>query len=402
MRDEIEDWLDKVSGKDWVWYAKRLSANDTGATDSHQAGIYIPKQVLWMVFPSMKSGSNPDANFFATIMPYGESRDLRAVWYNEKTRNESRITQWNRPARILEPDQTGGLVLFSFRVGEAGSDSVEARIWLCQNEAEELAVEDRIGGVEPGVGVVHHPAGTVSEITSPVLEPLRAGCALADTEIPSDWLSDFPSGQVLVERALSIMPATKEHSDTPSDTRLLVRRECESALFYSVERAFVLPRIKTGFTRVDEFVDFANSITNRRKSRAGKSLELHLKEIFREEGMNFSHGEISEDRKKPDFLFPSTAAYRNDSWPDGKLRMLASKTTCKDRWRQILNEADRIKTKHLVTLQQGVSENQFNEMKSAGVVLVVPKSLHESYPKSIRSQILSLECFIAETKTICG
>jgi len=398
MRNEIEDWLDKVSGKEWVWYARRLSANDSGATESHQAGIYIPKQVLWMVFPSMKSGSNPDACFSATIMPHSECRDLRAVWYNKKTRNESRITQWNRPGRILEPDQAGGLVLFSFRMNESGADAREAEIWLCQNVAEEIAIEDRIGDVEPGMGVVHHPAGIVSEIASPVLEPLRTGCALTDSEIPTDWLSGFPSGQVLVDRALSMMPATNEYPDT----RLLARRECETALFYSVERAFVLPRIKTGFTRVDEFVDFANSITNRRKSRAGKSLELHLKEIFKEEGLRFSHGETSEDRKKPDFLFPSTAAYRNSGWPDSKLRMLASKTTCKDRWRQILNEADRIATKHLVTLQQGVSENQFNEMKSAGVVLVVPKSLHESYPKAIRSQILSLESFIAETKEVCS
>ena len=47
--------------------------------------------------------------------------------------------------------------------------------------------------------------------------------------------------------------------------------------------------------------------------------------------------------------------------------MLAAKTTCKDRWRQIINEADRIKLKHLITLQEGVSEAQFREMQEAGV-----------------------------------
>ncbi len=39
--------------------------------------------------------------------------------------------------------------------------------------------------------------------------------------------------------------------------------------------------------------------------------------------------------------------------------MLATKARCKDRWCQILNEADRIERKHLLTLRQGVSESQF-------------------------------------------
>ncbi len=74
--------------------------------------------------------------------------------------------------------------------------------------------------------------------------------------------------------------------------------------------------------------------------------------------------------------------------------MLAAKTTCKDRWRQILNEADRIQVKHLLTLQEGVSENQFKEMTEAGVKLVVPRALHDSYPKDIRQNLLSLKEFI--------
>ena len=57
--------------------------------------------------------------------------------------------------------------------------------------------------------------------------------------------------------------------------------------------------------------------------------------------------------------------------------MLAAKTTCKDRWRQILNEAARIDVKHLLTVQEGVSSPQFREMKEEGVRLVVPKTLHK-------------------------
>ena len=80
--------------------------------------------------------------------------------------------------------------------------------------------------------------------------------------------------------------------------------------------------------------------------------------------------------------------------------MLAVKTTCKDRWRQILNEADRIPNKHLLTLQEGVSETQFAEMRRAGVTLVVPKPLTKSFAKAIQPHLVSLETFIREAHKV--
>ncbi len=78
--------------------------------------------------------------------------------------------------------------------------------------------------------------------------------------------------------------------------------------------------------------------------------------------------------------------------------LLASKTTCKDRWRQVLNEADRIKTKHLFTLQQGISKNQLEEMYKYDVCLVVPKPYLKSFPESFRERILTLENFVNNVK----
>ena len=82
-----------------------------------------------------------------------------------------------------------------------------------------------------------------------------------------------------------------------------------------------------------------------------------------------------------------------------KIKFLAAKTTCKDRWRQILNEADRIKTKHLFTLQQGISKNQLTEMYKYNVQLIVPKQYKNSFPKEFRDRIASLEDFIDFVKS---
>ena len=75
-------------------------------------------------------------------------------------------------------------------------------------------------------------------------------------------------------------------------------------------------------------------------------------------------------------------------------------TTCKDRWRQILNEASRIETKHLLTLQEGISENQFREMSEAGVQLVVPLPLVGKYPESVQPYLQSLESFIGDVRLL--
>jgi hypothetical protein len=80
--------------------------------------------------------------------------------------------------------------------------------------------------------------------------------------------------------------------------------------------------------------------------------------------------------------------------------MLAAKTTARDRWRQILNEADRIGTKHLLTLQEGVSETQYAEMRTANVKLVVPAPLLSKYPNSVQPELVTLESFVAELRTL--
>ncbi len=77
---------------------------------------------------------------------------------------------------------------------------------------------------------------------------------------------------------------------------------------------------------------------------------------------------------------------------------LGAKTTCKDRWRQIVTEADKIPNKHLFTLQQGISAQQLEEMAAANVTLVVPKPYIKTYPKEKQDSIWTLQKFIAFAK----
>lgn len=110
---------------------------------------------------------------------------------------------------------------------------------------------------------------------------------------------------------------------------------------------------------------------NRRKSRVGKSLEHHLACIFTQNHLVFEEQAVTENNKKPDFLFPNAECYHNLQFPADDLIVLGAKTTCKDRWRQVLTEADRVEVKYLFTLQQGISKNQLREMHDSRLTINV-------------------------------
>lgn len=181
----------------------------------------------------------------------------------------------------------------------------------------------------------------------------------------------------------------------------------EERLFRILERQIVKKQLLRGFGEagddVDFFIRFSLSVQNRRKSRVGRAFENHLAEVFKACSLFFEQGggkNTTEHNGKPDFLFPSFAAYREQSFSEKSLRLLGAKTTCKDRWRQVLSEGNRVKEKHLVTLEAAISESQTNEMKASGLQLVVPLPLQQTYTPQQQSWLLSLADFIEEVKSL--
>lgn len=406
---DLTDWLDDFTGPSIVWYVKRLSGNDTLANGSHQAGPYIPRSFLFDIFPAINRTDikNPDLRFDVYIDSHADHRTARAIYYNNKFhenpkggRNEARITGFGGgSSALLDPESTGALTVFAFVLDDTGA-ARECHVWVCRHETEEDLVEDRIGPVEPGKWAIWSPDRAAQpSLFQPQATP-RASCWLDPGEIQPSWLTRFPTGAEIIRKAVELRGDTA----LDPDHRLIRRRDCEFEIFRSVEEAVELPGIRAGFTAIDDFISRAQSILQRRKSRSGRSLELHAREILIEErlreDLDFAHGPESDPGRRPDFLFPSQTAYRNPAFPSAQLRMLAVKTTCKDRWRQILNEADRIPVKHLLTLQEGVSEGQFREMTEAGVQLVVPVPLVSSFPKSVQPHLQSFESFIGDVRLL--
>lgn len=211
----------------------------------------------------------------------------------------------------------------------------------------------------------------------------------------------FPRTSVFSELARNSLRDVSPYEE-PDET-LLKWIEQEEKLFKRLERHFVSKRIELGFrndgtTDVEGFIQFSLSVHNRRKSRVGYALENHLEEIFKAHNLTYSRTQITENKSKPDFMLPHINNYYDLTFPETRLTMLGVKSTCKDRWRQVLAEANRINNKHLFTLEPGISENQTDEMQANHLQLVLPKRLHETYRPAQQSWLMDLSSFIQMAK----
>ncbi|MEQ1635999.1 MAG: type II restriction endonuclease [Methylococcales bacterium] len=98
-------------------------------------------------------------------------------------------------------------------------------------------------------------------------------------------------------------------------------------------------------------------------------------------------------RRKPIFCFRDMPNH-NPAFNPLNLTILGVKSTCKDRWRQVLAEADRIEHKHLLTLEAAISSNQTDEMQTKNLQLVLPQRLHDSYSETQRVWLMDISSFI--------
>ena len=208
----------------------------------------------------------------------------------------------------------------------------------------------------------------------------------------------FPTTREFSNYARSTLQDINAQDD--QDGVLMAWMEREEILFRTLERYLISDRISQGFTGdssaemdVEGFISFSLSVHNRRKSRVGLALENHLEQLFRECDIQYTRGAVTENKTKPDFIFPSITAYRNAAYDPLKLTMLGVKSTCKDRWRQVLPEANRINEKHLLTLEAAISTNQTTEMAAHGLQLVLPRGLHETYTTSQQAWLMDIADF---------
>lgn len=362
-------------------FCRFITANDVNLT-SHQAGFYVPKEAAPLLFdePGVR-GSNKD-RFVRIHWQDDFYTDSRFIYYGTGTRNEYRITRFGQNFPFLTADYVGSLLV----ICQLDRDFYSAYVLEHDEDIEEFFSAFKLSAEKTN----HFISGAIEANPDEKLNRLMADIVLRE--------NDFPATDVMSHYARKVYNDAFEVSDrnilADPDKFLLKWYDTESQLFYRFEEKVYQPIYTAPFDHCQSLIDFSNKILNRRKSRAGKSLEHHLSNIFTTAELRFDEQAVTEDRKKPDFLFPGAAEYHDFFFPADDLTFLGAKTTCKDRWRQVLNEADRIDVKYLFTLQPGVSSNQLREMKHEQVVLVIPEANRTCFAEEYRDDLFSLNQFI--------
>ena len=371
-------------------FCKFLSANDTGATGGHQSGILISKSAVRMLFTiqELEQAGIPKRT---VKIKWQDDFETESSFTYYESKNELRITRFGRGFPFLKPEQTGALFVFTKQTDTDYSG------YFLETDEEIQEFLDTFG-ISPTETNSLIDTGKVSAETQE---------KLAIQEFISGLEVDFPSSEIMSAAARTIEEKAYDHAEyivTNPDEKIIRWTNMEYTLFRALEYARYGEIITKGFHSVDEFVRMANAVLNRRKSRAGKSLEHHLSAIFDGNEIEYSSQAVTEGNKKPDFLFPSQEAYHDVNFSVEHLVSLAAKTTCKDRWRQVINEANRLRDrpKYLCTLQQGISSSQMDEMQAENVILVVPRPYINTYPKDRRDRIWTIFRFVEYVKTIEG
>ena len=382
MSEILNSAVQSVRQSKAAW-CRFITGNDTGTTGSHQAGFYMPKCASSLLFDEPgRKGENKEK-----IVQIKWQDDFTTEscmkYYGQGTRNEYRITRFGRGFPFLQDDNVGDLLIIAKFTEEdyagyvlSSDDDIEqffAEFNLSPGETNQLI--DVEGLIKPDEKIMQFMQSFV------------------------DLYDNFPETRQMAlgardcyNRAYNI--SEKLLQSKPDDI-LINWVDTEYRLFKFMEEKLYSDIKSKPFASIDDFIQSANAILNRRKSRAGKSLEHHLADIFTHNELIFEEQAVTEDNKKPDFLFPNGECYHNLEFPTDDLVVLGAKTTCKDRWRQVLTEADRVDVKYLFTLQQGISKNQLKEMHDSRLTLVVPRKYIDSFPKEYQSEISDLSGFIA-------
>lgn len=371
-------------------YCKFMSANDSGETGGHQVGFLVSKSAREIMFTEDEVKKNHIFKRNVKIRWHNDfCTDSCFTWYESK--NELRITRFGRGFPFISPEYTGAL----FVLVQNTRDDYDAFI---------LNTEDEIQTYLDNFGLTPAETNRLVEVNAVSHADIEKK---AFARFIGGLVEEFPASKEMSVAAQNIFYQLHLNSkmavENP-DRILLEWTEEEYRLFRAIEHDRYGERVASGFTSVDDFVIMANKVLNRRKSRAGKSLEHHLSAIFDRNEILYTAQAVTEGNKKPDFIFPSEEAYHDVNFAVEKLCTLAAKTTCKDRWRQVLNEADRLRDdyKYLCTLQQGISAAQMDEMQAEKVVLVVPQRYIATYPRDRQDRIWTLKKFVNYVREMEG
>lgn len=129
----------------------------------------------------------------------------------------------------------------------------------------------------------------------------------------------------------------------------------------------------TGTVDFQEMNELMMSLSQSRRSRAGKAFEAIFSVLFYRLGYPYSD-QVDIDGAKPDFVMPSEEHFRRS--PLDSI-IFTAKRTLRERWRQVVTEANKGYGFFLATFDDKITANQIQQAANHKIYIVVTDTLKQ-------------------------
>lgn len=404
LRDSDTVFIKRLALNDWQW-ANRPAGEKKG---SKQNGPYIPvEQRDSGFFPNLveaigpKGGRVRESQLDIQWVQSGEKRTARLVNYPSKG-EETHLTGIPKgplygipPTSILIIGRRGALgpsAIYTAMVIHAETQAAE---WirsffelapgyhsLIENpSAAFLRIEEQ---AHDFIGLAYR-----AFVESRFDEFVEKHAAIPDTQGMANWAQ---SVYLKRHHRQNLNPFELK---APGDTLMTLSQDIEWRRFQELERnARSVEIIRTLFSdtgkpsveslfravirKFPEINRILLSSAQQRKSRAGYSLEHHLRRMLIDGGIpHESQVVLKEKNRRPDFILPSVKVFSDLERDKSAALILSVKSSLRERWKQVQGESANCEL-YLATFDGSVGKDAIKAMGNLGVRLVVPESLKES------------------------
>lgn len=384
-------------------FIKKLSRNDHSWADDpkkHQNGVFIPSDAMMSgFFPDLenKNIEKPhikEANIFTFWPVTGELKKSALKHYTNKG-NEVHLTG-------VPKSEFSGLSPASFLIGGKFKSPIEKKsdYWFLTmdslgDDAESLETALELSYnfhsaiyVASAIDLKNYLyRDLILEINNAIKEDrLQYLVKTVENLPPPEYFAVNAQEWYLRENNLKSMDFRE--MDCPGDALMVISRDIEYKIFKEQELrqraiqvidllrgkdADIVKTIVNNFSQLDSLFLSASQV---RKSRAGRSFEIHISRLLNDSKIKFEEQKVISARR-PDFVMPNAKAINLKSTDHAIAVILSAKTTLRERWKQLASEKFNCPI-FLATVDDRVTQDAISDMASQGINLVVPESLKDA------------------------
>lgn len=366
---------------------KRLSAVEVDTARSHQHEFHAGRLRKELELPDHRVEGVLSCLILGPDGSQPVVDEASFTLYDAREGNRARSGEWHlyyASTQIPKLARAGDLLVLyrhesDLRAVVAPTGSTAERRLLQAMDLGDAAIETTFRFLDAPVPDASEAERVASQLALPLLD--QGAYDITTHVVFERALEDghLPPAREMAIAAADIL-RSKGLASTDPDDYLTAALGVETDLYFAIERHIHSARLEAMIATgpsVAAVIDFALAVQQSRRSRRGQSLQNHFAEVLRREHIPFSAQCRTEPGETPDFVMPGCDAYHDPTYPEARLRMVACKSTAKERWRQVLHEAVRVPEKYLLTLDPDLTHSTLQKMMHAAVFAFMPRDLLE-------------------------